>query len=100
MVKLLEIKKSPNPTKKFRAAFMLDSGKIKHIDFGAARYQDYTLTGDKDARARYQNRHVKDLETPNNRIGLGAGALSFYTLWGPHRSMSQNIMAYKKLFNL
>jgi len=101
MVKLLSITESPNPKKKWRAVFLMDNvGRHKTVDFGAKGMNDYTLTGDKDARARYRNRHLKDLETAHNRIGIGAGALSYYILWGDSPSRIQNIAAYKKRFNM
>lgn len=65
--------------------------------FGAAGMDDYTLTGDKDARLRYQIRHKKDLRT---RDPKRAGYLSYYLLWGDSTSLAQNLAAYKRRFGL
>ena len=65
--------------------------------FGAAGMDDYTLTGDKDARLRYQIRHKKDLRT---RDPKRAGYLSYYLLWGESTSLAENLAAYKRRFNL
>lgn len=65
--------------------------------FGAAGMDDYTLTGDKDARLRYQIRHKKDLRT---RDPKRAGYLSYYLLWGDSTSLAENLASYKRRFNL
>jgi hypothetical protein len=65
--------------------------------FGAAGMDDYTLTGDEDARLRYQIRHKKDLRT---RDPKRAGYLSYYLLWGDSTSLDKNLAAYKRRFNL
>ena len=65
--------------------------------FGAAGMDDYTLTGDKDARLRYQIRHKMDLRT---RDPKRAGYLSYYLLWGDSTSLAENLAAYKRRFNL
>lgn len=65
--------------------------------FGAAGMDDYTLTGDKDARLRYQIRHKKDLRT---RDPKRAGYLSYYLLWGDSTSLAENLASYKRRFGL
>lgn len=65
--------------------------------FGAAGIDDYTLTGDKDARLRFRIRHKKDLRT---RDPKRAGYLSYYLLWGDSTSLDENLAAYKRRFNL
>lgn len=65
--------------------------------FGASGMDDYTLTGDKDARLRYQIRHKKDLRT---RDPKRAGYLSYYLLWGDSTSLAENLASYKRRFNL
>jgi hypothetical protein len=100
-MRLFKIESAMNPKKKYRAVFIDDaSGKHKAIEFGAANMDDYTLTHDKEQRERYRTRHAKDLKTPANQKGIGAGALSYYILWGDSTSMKKNIEEYKKLFHL
>lgn len=96
-MKLLEIIHSPRPEKKWRAVFDTDSGRRKHTDFGAAGMNDYTITGDKEARKRYRERHEKDLETGDPSK---AGFLSYYILWGDSKNMRTNLADFKRRFNL
>ena len=96
-MKLLSVKKSDKPNKKYVATFKKDDGKSKTTYFGAAGMDDYTLKKDKEARARYRARHEKDLKTNDS---TRAGYLSYFLLWGESTSLSQNIKAYKKRFKL
>jgi hypothetical protein len=97
MVKV-EIKKSDSKGKKYTAIFYNDNDKkIKTTHFGSAGMDDYTLTGDKEARKRYRERHKKDLDTKDYKR---AGYLSYYILWGDSTSLQENIKSYKKRFNL
>lgn len=69
----------------------------KRTSFGAKGMNDYTLTGDKEARERYRERHAKDLDTGDPRR---AGFLSRYILWGDSTSITANLAAYKRRFGL
>jgi hypothetical protein len=92
------IKISKNKDKKYSAIFYDDNDKkIKTTNFGSAGMNDYTLTGDKEARKRYRERHAKDLDTKDYKR---AGYLSYYILWGDSTSLQENIKNYKKKFNL
>jgi hypothetical protein len=97
MTKLIKIIKSDKPKKKFTAIFKLDNDKEKKVHFGSAGMNDYTLTGDKNARERYRKRHKKDLKTNDP---LRAGYLSYYILWGDSTDIKKNIADYRKRFNL
>ena len=109
MTKLIKIIKSSNPKKKFDAIFDIN-GKEKKVSFGAQGMRDFTLINDKNSkfylpnkkdrekvRDNYQRRHKKDLLTEKNKLGLGAGSLSFHLLW---TTPKMNISKYKKMFNL
>ena len=90
------IKKSDKPDKKLVAIFTRDNGRTKKTYFGSAGMDDYTLTKDKEQRARYRKRHQKDnISNPES-----AGSLSWYILWGKSTSRKENIKSYKKRFNL
>lgn len=65
--------------------------------FGAAGYDDYTLTKDKAQRQAYLTRHKKDLETNDPKR---AGYLSYYILWGPSTSIGTNVNSYNSRFNV
>jgi len=93
----MTIKKSTKSDKKYMAIFKKDNGRYKTTHFGAAGMDDYTLTGDKEARKRYRQRHKKDLNTNDP---TRAGYLSYYILWGESKSIKENIRNYKRRFNL
>jgi hypothetical protein len=65
--------------------------------FGAAGYDDYTMTGDKQRRTAYRIRHKKDLDTKDP---YRAGYLSYYILWGPSTSIAKNVNSYNARFNV
>ena len=96
-MKLIDIKKSDREKKKYMAIFEDDEGKRKTTHFGLKGANDFTLTGDKEARKRYRERHKKDLATKDP---TRAGYLSYFILWGDSTSLNKNIADYKKRFNL
>jgi hypothetical protein len=93
----MTIKPSTKPNKKLMAVFTKDNGRTKTTHFGAKGMDDYTITKDKEQRARYRNRHKKDLKTNDP---TRAGHLSMFILWGDSTSRQENIKNYKKRFNL
>ena len=95
-MKLISITPSTKSDKKMVAIFDND-GRKKTTHFGASGMDDYTLTHDKEQRARYRLRHAKDLQTNDP---TKAGFLSYYILWGDSISMKTNIAHYKDKFNL
>jgi len=102
MVKMV-ISKSTNSKKKLMAIFYEKGkdGKMKKkktTHFGAAGMDDYTLTRNKEQRARYIKRHTNARENHSNY--MSAGALSRHILWDNSTSRSSNISAYKKRFGL
>ena len=92
----LHITRTPNSTKAFKAVFT-DKNKTKIIRFGTE--SNYVLNRNKTKKDRenYIKRHVvrEDFNNP-----MTAGALSRYILWGDSRSITKNITAFKKKFNL
>ena len=95
--KLKHIEASPRAGKKFRALFFdPDTGKTKHTDFGASGYDDYTRTGDKEAREKYRTRHLKDLGTQDP---TRAGYLSWYILWNK-ATLSASVRDYRSRFDM
>ena len=86
---LVKIVKSKKMNKKYDAIFKKD--------FGQANANDYTITKDKEARARYRKRHAKDLKTNDP---TRAGYLSYHLLWGDSTNLQTNISEYKKRFKL
>ena len=95
-MKLISIKQSTKADKKLMATFEND-GRTKVVHFGQKTADDYTITKDKEQRARYRQRHKKDLETKDP---TRPGYLSYYILWGDSTSKRENIADFKKRFNL
>lgn len=91
MVKIIKLEPANDGKKKFIATF--DDG--KKTKFGAFGMNDYTITGDKDARERFRKRHAKDLETNDPQR---PGYLSMFILWGDSTSLEQNVRAFNKRF--
>jgi hypothetical protein len=96
-MRLLSVKRSDRPEKKYMAEFLMDNGRRRLTYFGAAGMDDYTLTKDKEQRRRYRERHRKDLSTNDP---TRAGFLSYYLLWGDSTSLRDNIASYRKKFSL
>lgn len=96
-MRLVSVSHSSAKGKKYTATFESSSGRTKRVSFGAAGMDDYTKTHDTEQRARYRERHAKDLETKDP---TRAGFLSYYLLWGPSTSLHQNVAAYKRRFHL
>ena len=95
-MKLVSVVPSDRPQKKFKAVFKNDDGSLKMVHFGAAGANDFTLTGDIDARYRYWIRHSKDLRTNDP---TRAGYLSLFLLWNKP-TIEASIRDYKKRFGL
>ena len=96
-MKLLSVKPATDGKHKYTAKFLKDNGRTKTTNFGAKGYDDYTLTGDKDARTLYLIRH-KPREDWNDPTS--AGSLARYLLWGASSSFAENLAAFKRRFNL
>jgi len=91
------IKKSTKPEKKLMAVFTLENDKKKTVHFGQAGAPDYTITKDKEQRARYIKRHRNN---ENWNSPMTAGSLAKHILWGAFTSKEKNISAFKRRFNL
>ena len=78
MAIIIEISKSSNPDKKYKAVIQQPSGRTKTIQFGAAGMSDYTIHKDKERKERYLNRHKK---TENWNDYNTAGFYATNILW-------------------
>ena len=96
-MKLISVEKSNRAGKKWCATFKDDkTGHYKRTHFGAFGANDYTLTGNEEARERYWKRHKKDLSTGDP---TRAGFLSLYLLWNK-ATLEKSIKDYKQRFGL
>lgn len=93
-MKLISIKVSPNPKKKYVAVF---ENPKKTVHFGQKGARDYLKTKDEELKKAYIARHRVN-ENFNNPAT--AGSLSRYILWGPTTSLQENIKRFKNRFNL
>lgn len=91
MPTITKLEKANDGVHKWRAIF--NDG--KSTKFGADGMNDYTLTGDKEARRLFRIRHKKDLDTNDPQR---AGYLSYYILWGESTSITQNVKSFNKMF--
>lgn len=94
-LKLITIKKSTVPSKKYTAVFLCSHGKIKTTHFGATGYEDFTMHRDPQRKISYQQRHQHNkLNDPTS-----AGALSWYILWNKP-TVKASIASYRKHFGI
>ena len=96
-MKLITLRRSRNPAKKFDAIFQYPNGKTRRVSFGARGMSDYTKHKDVTRRSRYLKRHS----------GMGEhwsrpdtpGALSRWILWNKP-SLKASLSDFKKRFNV
>jgi hypothetical protein len=95
--KLLTIRKSRNPDKKYDAVFQYSDGHTKTVPFGSTPYSDFTKHRDVTRRARYLKRHSgmgEHWQKPDT-----PGALSRWILW--HKpTLRASVADFKKRFDL
>ncbi|NBO31789.1 MAG: hypothetical protein EBV05_09410 [Cyanobacteria bacterium WB6_1B_304] len=94
-MKLLSIKPSDRPTKKYVATFMVND-KPKTVHFGYKGSQTFLDHKDEKKRLAYVARHRVN---ENFNDPLTAGSLSRYILWNK-TTLSASIADFKKRFNL
>jgi hypothetical protein len=92
----VNISKSDNKDKKFKATFIKNGSIVKTTHFGASGYSDFTQHKDKERKERYLERHKKN---ENWNDYKSAASLARYVLWNKP-SLKESIEDYKKRFNL
>jgi len=95
-MKLLSVKKSTKPEKKYMATFSQDSGRTKIIHFGQKGARDFIKTKDEDLKKAYIVRHSAN---ENFNDPLTAGALSRWILWNKP-TLNASMADYKKRFSV
>ena len=78
-MKLIDIRKSVNPSKKYDAILLVDN-KEKIISFGAKGYEDYTIHKDILRKERYLARHKPREDWTMSGV-LTPGFWSRWILW-------------------
>lgn len=103
---LLSVKPSTAKGKRYTATFCLCKEKNackgenhKQTSFGDPTATTYVDSASEEKKKSYLARHSKspgeDWSKPTT-----AGSLARYLLWGPTKSLRENIKAFKKKFNL
>lgn len=89
------ITRSNNPKKKYKVV-VTDGKKKKTIHFGQAGANDYTLTGDDEAKYKYIDRHKKREDWQNP---FTAGFWSLHTLWSD-KTIKSSLNKIKNNYNI
>jgi hypothetical protein len=95
-MKLLSVKPSTNPDKKYMATFQLPNGREKTTHFGASGYQDFRQNRSEERKMNYLKRHERR-ETWSDPTT--AGALARWLLWNKP-TLAESIKDFKQRFNL
>lgn len=91
------LEKSNRKDKKYMVHYInKDTGNINTIHFGAKGMNDYTITGDDEAKKRYILRHKKNEDWANIRK---SGTWSRFLLWNL-KSINASIKDMEKKFDI
>jgi hypothetical protein len=91
------LEKSSRKDKKYMVSFInKKTKKVNSIHFGQAGANDYTITGDEEAKKRYINRHKKNEDWSDLSK---AGTWSRYILWG-EKTLRDSIQKMEDKFNV
>ena len=96
-MKLIDIRKSVNPSKKYDAILLVDN-KEKIISFGAKGYEDYTIHKDILRKERYLARHKPREDWTMSGV-LTPGFWSRWILWN-QPTIQGSVMDLKSRFGL
>jgi hypothetical protein len=82
--------------KRYKAVFYdRNNKKVKTVQFGDKRYENYTIHKDEKRKELYLKRHHRDnIDDP-----MTAGSLSWYLLWNKP-TMKDSIKDYERRFNI
>ncbi len=99
MTKLISVVKESSGSKAYKATFDKD-GKTITRRFGTnSNYTVPSANKTKADRDAYHARHSK-VKGANYSDATTPASLSRYILWGPSRSLSANVRAYRKKFSV
>lgn len=96
MISLLSIKKYEGSGNSRYTAIFSYHKKIKRVNFGDKRYDNYTIHKDDERKRLYLLRHSKN-EDWNNP--MSAGSLSRFMLWNK-KTLNESIEDFKKRFKI
>ena len=89
-------------TKKLKAVFYANNDIVKIVHFGAKGYNDYIIYSKTDKiKADTKKKAYYARHGPLNKSNMTTpDTLSKIILWGPYRTINENIKYYKKLYKL
>lgn len=103
---LLSIKPAERKDKRYTATFCLCEKKNeckgenhKQTSFGDPTATTYVDSASAEKKKAYIARHSK-LKGSDFNKPTTAASLAFHLLWGPYRSLRENIKSFKKKFSL
>lgn len=94
----VEVSKSERKGKKYKIVLIYDDGKTKTIHIGQEGADDFTKTGDEDAKKRYITRHKSREDWTSSGITT-AGFWAYHLLWNK-KTLTASIKDTEKRFNL
>ena len=94
----VEIYKSDRSGKKYKIVLIYDDGKTKTIHIGQEGADDFTKTGDEEAKKRYISRHKKREDWTKSGIAT-AGYWSRWLTWNK-KTLKESVADISKRFNL
>lgn len=94
----VEISKSNIKGKKYKIVLIYDDGKTKTIHIGQEGADDFTKTGDEEAKKRYIARHKKREDWTSTGIKT-AGFWAYHLLWNK-KSLAESIKDTSKRYKL
>lgn len=94
----VEIYKSERKGKKYKIVLIYDDAKTKTIHIGQEGADDFTKTGDEEAKKRYITRHKKREDWTKSGLAT-AGFWAYHLLWNK-TTLTASIADIKKRFNL
>lgn len=94
----VEISKSDRSGKKYKIVLIYDDGSRKTIHIGQEGADDFTKTGDEEAKKRYISRHRKREDWTKSGLAT-AGFWAFHLLWR-FKTKQEAVKKIAKQFNL
>lgn len=95
-MRLISVRESTQPDKKYMATFEMPNGREKTTHFGAAGYSDFRTNRSEARKQAYLKRHRA---TENWDDPTTAGSLSRWLLWS-EPTLTAAISKFKRRFNL
>lgn len=92
------ISKSDIKGKKYKIVLEYDDGRTKTLHIGADGMDDYTLTGDDEAKKRYISRHKKREDWKKTGIAT-KGFWAYHLLWR-FKTKEEAIKKLEEQFNI